>query len=82
MQTGGRLSLKQPLPLGNSYYIEGVPTLIIDGWIRVQDLSPQNIETILTSCLSVNGGNRESKGELTFSSLPRQSYIRRHLLGP
>ena len=58
MRTGGRLSLKQPVALGNSYYIESVPTLIIDGWIRVQDLSPQNIETIIDELLERKRGKQ------------------------
>ncbi len=48
---GGKAELEASVALGNSYHIESVPTLIIDGWIRVQDLSPQNIETIIDDLL-------------------------------
>ena len=48
---GGKAELEATVALGHSYHIESVPTLIIDGWIRVQDLSPQNIETIIDELL-------------------------------
>lgn len=53
---GGKAELEATIALGNSYHIEGVPTLIIDGWIRVQDLSPQNIETIIDELLERKRG--------------------------
>ncbi len=53
---GGKAELEATVALGKSYYIESVPTLIIDGWIRVQDLSPQNIETIIDEILERKRG--------------------------
>ena len=53
---GGKAELEATIALGNSYHIESVPTLIIDGWIRVQDLSPQNIETIIDGLLERKRG--------------------------
>ena len=55
---GGKAELEATVALGNSYYIESVPTLIIDGWIRVQDLSPQNIETIIDELLERKRGKQ------------------------
>ena len=55
---GGKAELEATVALGNSYHIESVPTLIIDGWIRVQDLSPQNIETIIDELLERKQGDQ------------------------
>ena len=55
---GGKAELEAAVALGNSYYIESVPTLIIDGWIRVQDLSPQNIEAIIDELLERKRGKQ------------------------
>ena len=55
---GGQAELEATVALGNSYHIESVPTLIIDGWIRVQDLSPQNIETIIDELLERKRGEQ------------------------
>ncbi len=49
---GGKAELEADVALGQRYHIESVPTLIIDGWIRVQDLSPQNLETIIEELLA------------------------------
>ena len=55
---GGKAELEATIALGDSYHIEGVPTLIIDGWIRVNDLSPENIEAIIGGLLERKQGKQ------------------------
>ena len=55
---GGKAELEESIALGDSYHIEGVPTMILDGWIRVNDLSPQNIETIIDGLLERKRGKQ------------------------
>ncbi len=49
----GKTELEEAAVLGDSYHVEGVPTMVIDGWVRVEDLSPQNIETILDGVIGI-----------------------------
>ncbi len=55
---GGKAELEATIALGDSYHIEGVPTMIVDGWIRVSDLSPENIEAIIGGLLERKQGKQ------------------------
>ena len=48
---GGKDEVEQTIALGQRYHLDSVPSLIFDGWIRVNDLSVQNIETIIDGLL-------------------------------
>ena len=48
---GGKNEVEQTIALGQRYHLDSVPSLIFDGWIRVNDLSVQNIETIIDGLL-------------------------------
>ncbi len=49
---GGEAEVERNLALGASYYLDAVPGIILDGWIRVNDLSPQNLEAIIDGLLA------------------------------
>jgi predicted DsbA family dithiol-disulfide isomerase len=48
---GGDAELDRILQQANSYQIDGTPTVILDGWIKVNDVSQENLEKILTGIL-------------------------------
>ena len=47
----GSTEVDRNLALGESYHIDAVPGVVLDGWILVKELSPQNLETILDGLL-------------------------------
>lgn len=49
---GGETELERTITLSESYQVNSVPTVIVDGWIRVHDLSLVNMETILDELLA------------------------------
>ena len=51
----GRALVERELALGRRYHIEGVPGVVLEGWIRVNDLSRQNLETIIGGLLARKG---------------------------
>lgn len=48
---GGEAELAHAIALGERYQVSAVPTLILDGWMRVNDLSSDNVETIIDGLL-------------------------------
>jgi predicted DsbA family dithiol-disulfide isomerase len=48
---GGSAEVERNLALGESYRLDAVPGLILDGWIRVNTLSQENLETIIDGLL-------------------------------
>lgn len=48
---GGNTEVERDLALGKSYHIDGVPGVILDGWIRVNALSQENLITIIDGLL-------------------------------
>jgi predicted DsbA family dithiol-disulfide isomerase len=67
---GGTAEVERNLALGESYRLDAVPGIIVDGWIRVTELSQENIEKIIDGVLAkknvadntVKKGNRK-RGE-------------------
>jgi thiol:disulfide interchange protein DsbA len=47
----GSAEVDRNLALGKSYHIDGVPGVVLDGWILVKEISPQNLETIINGLL-------------------------------
>ena len=47
----GNAEVDRNLALGVSYHIDAVPGVVFDGWILVKEMSPQNLETIITGLL-------------------------------
>lgn len=59
---GGNAELEHTLMQANSYQVDGTPTLVFDGWIKVTDLSTSNIEQIINGLLAkkkLMAGNAE-----------------------
>lgn len=50
-EDGGSTEVERDLALGKSYHIDGVPGVILDGWIRVNALSQENLITIIDGLL-------------------------------
>ena len=50
-ENGGNTEVERDLALGRSYHIDGVPGIILDGWIRVNTLSQNNLILILDGML-------------------------------
>jgi predicted DsbA family dithiol-disulfide isomerase len=48
---GGNAQVEENLALGHSYHIDGVPGIVLDGWIRVNTLSAENLTTIIDGLL-------------------------------
>jgi predicted DsbA family dithiol-disulfide isomerase len=48
---GGNVEVERNLAQGHSYQIEAVPGIIFDGWIRANDISPENLEKIIDGLL-------------------------------
>ena len=48
----GNAELAQTLTQANSYQVEGTPTAILDGWIKVTNLAPENLEPIIDGVLA------------------------------
>ncbi|MBI3245904.1 MAG: DsbA family protein [Deltaproteobacteria bacterium] len=67
---GGNATLDRILEQANSYQIDGTPTIILDGWIKVTDVSPGNLEKILDGLL-------DKKKLLTSRSTPAASKARK-----
>jgi predicted DsbA family dithiol-disulfide isomerase len=49
---GGKEELERILVQANSYRVDGTPTIIFDGWIKVNDLSRENLETTIDGLLA------------------------------
>ena len=49
---GGNAELAQTFTRAKEYQIEGTPTAILDGWIKVTNLAPDNLEPIIDGVLS------------------------------
>jgi thiol:disulfide interchange protein DsbA len=47
----GNTEVDRNLALGVSYHIDAVPGVVFDGWILVKEMTPQNLETIITGLL-------------------------------
>jgi len=48
---GGNTRLSQIAEQANIYRIDGTPTLILDGWIKITDISHDNIEKVIDGLL-------------------------------
>lgn len=48
---GGKAELDRIVTQANSYQIDGTPTVILDGWIKVVDVSPENLGKIINGML-------------------------------
>jgi len=48
---GGSAVVERNLAQGDSYHLDAVPGIILDGWIKVQELSQENLETIISGLL-------------------------------
>jgi len=48
----GNAELARTFSQANSYQVEGTPTAILDGWIKVTNLAPENLEPIIDGILS------------------------------
>lgn len=48
----GNAELAQTFSQANSYQVEGTPTAILDGWIKVTNLAPENLEPIIDGILA------------------------------
>jgi predicted DsbA family dithiol-disulfide isomerase len=59
----GAEEVERNLALGQSYHIDAVPGIILDGWIKVNDLSQQNLETIIDGILQKKTGGRVKRKE-------------------
>lgn len=58
----GNATVDRNLALGESYRIDAVPGIILDGWIRVNTLSEENLVTIINGLLNIKeraDGTRE-----------------------
>jgi predicted DsbA family dithiol-disulfide isomerase len=58
---GGTAEVERNLALGESYRLDAVPGIIVDGWIRVTELSQENIEKIIDGVLAKKN-NTAKKG--------------------
>ncbi len=47
----GSAEVDRNLALGESYHIDAVPGVVLDGWILVKEISQQNLETIINGLL-------------------------------
>ncbi len=47
----GTAEVERNIALGASYHLDAVPGIIFDGWIRVTELSQENLETIINGLL-------------------------------
>jgi predicted DsbA family dithiol-disulfide isomerase len=48
---GGNAEVERNIALGESYHIDAVPGVILDGWIRVNELSQENVGKIIDGLL-------------------------------
>lgn len=48
---GGNAEVEHNLTQGNSYHLDAVPGIIFDGWIKVTELSQENLEKIIAGLL-------------------------------
>lgn len=48
---GGNAALDRIQEQANSYQIDGTPTIILDGWIKITDISSENLEKIIDGLL-------------------------------
>lgn len=56
---GGQAELEQTLTQANSYQVDGTPTIVFDGWIKVTDLSRENLGQIIDGLLAKKKPARE-----------------------
>lgn len=58
---GGSDELARILTLADSYQIDGTPTIIFDGWIKVNDVNRENLEKIIDGLLArkKSGGGQQ-----------------------
>jgi len=47
---GGNAEVEHNLAQGNSYHLDAVPGIIFDGWVKVTELSQENLEKSSTGC--------------------------------
>lgn len=55
---GGEAAMARAIALGERYQVSAVPTLVLDGWMRVNDLSSDNVETIIDGLLKRKAESR------------------------
>lgn len=70
---GGNAELEHTLTQANSYQVDGTPTLIFDGWIKVTDLSTNNLEQIINGLLAkkkLTTGNAEKSARKGSKATP------------
>jgi predicted DsbA family dithiol-disulfide isomerase len=48
---GGNAEVEHNLAQGNSYHLDAVPGIIFDGWVKVSELSQENLEKIIDGLL-------------------------------
>src|SRR5215475_8583625 len=51
---GGNAEIEHNLAQGNSYHLDAVAGIIFDGWIKVTELSEENLEKIIDGLLDKN----------------------------
>ena len=56
----GSAEVDRNLALGESYHIDGVPGVVLDGWILVKEISQQNLETIINGLLDKKKGTTKA----------------------
>ncbi|HXG22738.1 MAG TPA: DsbA family protein [Methylomirabilota bacterium] len=49
---GGNAELTRTLAQADSYQVDGTPTIILDGWIKVTDISQANLEQVIDGLLA------------------------------
>jgi predicted DsbA family dithiol-disulfide isomerase len=61
--TGGIAEVKQNMTQAASYQVEGTPTLILDGWIKLNDVSQENVAQVIDGVLEKKKlvGNKATK---------------------
>ena len=59
----GNAAVERDLAQGSSYYLDAVPGIIFDGWIKVNELSQTNLEKIIDGLIERKG--KKQKGKAT-----------------
>ncbi|MBI3757606.1 MAG: DsbA family protein [Deltaproteobacteria bacterium] len=66
---GGAAEVEQNITQADSYQVDSTPTLILDGWIKINDVSPTNVTQIIDGLLE----KKKLVGNTTVSSQNKPS---------
>jgi len=77
-EEGGSTEVERNLALGRSYHLDGVPGIILDGWIRVNALSPENLVVIIDGLLEKKAGSRAEQSKGGSANQPESPVQRSH----